>query len=64
MADSDKIKFKENSLDDNDSPRADTEGEAEVNEIEVNINLLSYILSTYLNFRWLIQTKSNPRRIH
>ena len=30
MADSDKIKSKEDTLDDNDSPRADTEGEAEV----------------------------------
>ena len=64
MADSDKIKFKENSLDDHDSPKADTEGEAEVNELEVNINLLSYILSIYLNCRWPIQTRSNPRRIH
>jgi hypothetical protein len=41
VADSDKIKSKEDTLDDNDSPRADTVGEAEVNEIEVNIYLLS-----------------------
>ena len=41
MVDSDKINFEENSEDDNDSPRADTEVGAEVNEIEVNINLLS-----------------------